>query len=198
MAKSYQRTLLLGLIMLAPLYAGCERAADIAGVTEAPAQTLTLKSRHNKVLKRTSVGTSGTVVSDWTNHGKPLTLEIGKYKLWVPKGAVKNPTIFRMTVLTGSVVGVSLEAFDNQGDPVTQFQTPLRLTLPYDEADEAEIDNPSHLLLANIVSESDPTILEIVNPAVNQKHKTITGSITHFSVWSLAIQLSKELSPGID
>ncbi len=197
MAKSYQRTLFIGLLTLAPLFGACEQV-DISGVTEVPAPTLALKTKQAKIITRAWSSMPGTVMSDWVTAGKSTTLKIGKYELWIPKGAVKKPTTFRMTVLAGPVIGVSLEAIDNKGDAVTHFQVPLRLTLPYDEAASEDIQDPTKLMLANIASETNPTILEVVNAAVDWRHQTITGSISHFSVWSVAVQLSKELSPGID
>ena len=197
MAKSYQRTLLIALLTLAPMFGACEQV-DISGITEPAATTVAAKPKVAKLLERVTANSGATVATDWTTAGKSITLTIGKYQLWVPKGAVQTPTTFQMTVLDGPVIGVSLKAWDNQGNPVTHFQVPLRLTLPYDEADLTLITDPTRLLLANIVSETDPTILEVVNPAVNQRDLTITGAITHFSVWSLALEMSKELSPGID
>lgn len=197
MAKSYQRTLLAGLLTLAPLFGACEQA-DINGVTETAPVTLAAKPKPAKVITRTWTTMSGTVVSDWITSGKETTLQLGKYQLHVPRGSVRKPTMFRMTVLGGSVIGVSLEAIDNKGDAVTQFDVPLRLTLPYDDATGSDIADPTRLVLANIVSESNTTILEIVSPSVDLGKQTITGTITHFSVWSLAVRLSKELSPAID
>lgn len=198
MAKSYQRTLLVGLLTLAPFFGACEQA-DISGVTEQPTASVAYKGgKQAKVLKRKASSPRTTVDSDVATHGKSVELRIGKFELWVPKGAVRTPTTFRMTVVEGDIVGVSLEAWDNQGNPVTQFQVPLRLTLPYDEIDPNEIRSLSDLRLANIVSATDETILELVHVSVDKKSQTITGNITHFSVWSLAIDLAKELSPGID
>jgi hypothetical protein len=195
MAKSYKRTLLLSLLMIAPLYAGCEQVSDISSVTETevPAPAVAEKPKFVQVLMRQSPTTGGTVMSDWVTAGKATTLKFGKYELFIPKGAVKKPTFFRMTILTGSVIGVSLQAWDNQLEEITEFRTPLRLTLPYDEAHIYNIEN-CKLVLANIVSENDLTVLDVEQAAIDPVSQTITGNITHFSLWSLA----KELSPGID
>ena len=194
MAKSYQRSLLIGLITLAPLFGACEQA-DISGVTESEvsAPEAAAKPKFVKLLLRQSAASGGAVAVDWVTAGKTTTLKVGKYELFVPRGAVQKPTTFRMTVLSGSVIGVSLEAWDNQGNRITEFRSPLRLTLPYDEA-HIYNTNDCKLLLANIVSETDHTILDVVNVGVDTSAQTITGNITHFSIWSLA----KELSPGID
>jgi hypothetical protein len=199
MAKSFKQPLLIGLLALAPLFTACERSADISGVTELPVPTVAAaRQKTARVVTRQTVSTSGVVYSQWISGGKSTTLTIGKYELFVPKGAVKKPTLFRMQVLSGDVIGVSLNAWDNSFQPVTQFQAPLRLTLPYDDADFSQFENPSKLLLANIVSDTDTSILELVSPSIDPIHQTITGNITHFSIWSLAVSLSKELSPGID
>ena len=198
MAKSFKQSLLIGLIALAPFSTACERSADISGVTETPVFTAAARPKPARVLKRQGTATSGTVYSEWISSGKSTTISVGKYSLFIPKGAVKKPTLFRMQVLTGDVVGVSLLAWDNSWQPVTTFQVPLRLTLPYDEVSAADIGSTDRLLIANIVSDVDTSILEVVNPSINPTDQTITGNITHFSIWSLAISLSKELSPGID
>lgn len=195
MGKSYQRTLLLSLLLPATVLTGCEQYQDITSVTEPAAyeQAAVAKPKSAKVLTRHADNSGGTVTTEWVTSGQRATLKLGKYELFVPKGAVQTPTTFRMTVLRGPVIGVSLEAFDNQGNPVREFRTPLRLTLPYDEAHVYNIED-CKLYLANVVSESDLTILEVVNVSVDQKRQTVTGNITHFSLWTLA----KELSPGID
>lgn len=197
MAKSFKQPLLIALLALTPFFTACERAADISGITEAP----TVAARPSKgvrVLTRQGMTVGGTVYSEWITGGKATTLTIGKYSIFIPKGAVKKPTIFRMSVLTDSVIGVSLNAWDNNLQPVTQFRVPLRLTLPYDEAPDTELQHPDRLLIANIVSSTNTSILELVAPSVDPINQTITGNITHFSVWSLALSLTKELSPGID
>ena len=193
MAKTYQRTLLIGLLTLAPLFGACEQV-DISGVTEPSAPTLAAKPKGARVVTRVMHTTAGTVVSDWLTNGKDATLQIGKYKLYVPRGAVKKPTLFVMTVLDGDMIGVRLLAFDKDWNKVTEFRAPIQLTLPYDEADPLEVDDGNKLKIANVASEFDTTILELVNVSRDQQNQTITGYLLHFSVWSLA----KELSPAID
>ena len=193
MAKSYQRTLLVGLLALAPFFGACEQV-DISGVTEPATQSVSAKPRSARVISRVVHTTSGTVVSEWLTNGKDATLQLGKYKLYVPRGAVKKPTMFVMTVLDGDMIGVRLLASDKDGNKVTEFRMPLVLTLPYDEADQGEVGNGSRLKIANVVSETDQTILELVNVVRDDAAQTITGNLLHFSVWSLA----KEISPAID
>jgi hypothetical protein len=127
-----------------------------------------------------------------------MRLKIGKYELRVPKDAVSQNTLFRMKIIDGPVAGVSLEAWDSRGNPVTKFKHDLELTLPYEDIEDFEITDPSNLLVVNIAGVNDETILEVVNTRVDKKDQTVTGRIAHFSVWCIAIELSKELSPGID
>lgn len=201
MAKPYQRTLLVALLSLAPVFAGCDSAVDLSGVPE-PAAAIPTVAFHPKevtVVTRVFPGTTGVAISDYVTKGKSATLTIGKYQLVVPRGAVQKPTRFAMVVLENDMIGVKLYAFDKDWNEVRQFEKPVQLTLPYDEADETLLrDKHNKLFIANVVSENDATILEMVSARVDESTKTVTGDLYHFSVWSLAIQLSKEFSPGID
>jgi hypothetical protein len=199
MAKSYQRTLLAGLLSLAPMFGGCDSASDSGSVTEPDVvPTVTYSPKQVKVVTRVVNGTTGVAISDFVTNGKTAHLQIGKYELNVPRGAVHKPTRFMMVVLENDMIGVKLYAFDKDWQPVTRFQRPVQLTLPYDEADHQQISTAGKLFIANVVSEQDATILEMVSTDVDKENQTVTGGLYHFSVWSLAIQLSKELSPGID
>ncbi|HET9439219.1 MAG TPA: hypothetical protein VFO52_03565 [Longimicrobiales bacterium] len=194
MAKSYKRTLLTVLFALVPLFAGCDSARDISGVTEPVTPTVAAKPKLAKVLTRVINGTTGIAVSDYVTNGKTALLQVGKYQLFVPRGAVKKPTKFVMVVLDNEMIGVRLYAFDKDWQRVTQFHVPVRLTLPYDEADQTQVSGTGKLRIANVVSDTDNTILELVGVEVDTDNQTVTGSLSHFSVWSLA----KELSMGID
>jgi hypothetical protein len=199
MAKSYQRTLLAGLLSLAPLFGACDSSSDLRSVTEPDVvPTVAYSPKQVKVVTRVTNGTTGIAISDYVTNGKTAHLKIGKYELDVPRGAVHKPTRFMMIVLENEMIGVKLYAFDKDWKPVTRFQRPLQLTLPYDEADHSEIASASKLYIANVVSEQDATILEMVATSVDKDNQTVTGGLYHFSVWSLAVQFSKELSPGID
>ncbi|HET9440525.1 MAG TPA: hypothetical protein VFO52_10155 [Longimicrobiales bacterium] len=199
MTKSYQRMLFCALLALTPLFSACERADDVSSVTVDPMQaTIAFKPGEVRVVSRSTQGGGGYAVSDFVGRNNTATLEVGKYRLQVPRGAVKKPTRFMMVVLENDIIGVRLYAWDRDWQPVRTFSTPLALTLPYDEADEAEIVAGAKLRIANLVSESDPTVLELVAAEPDRINKTVTGRLSHFSVWSLVIQFTKELSPGID
>ncbi|HEY0671442.1 MAG TPA: hypothetical protein VGD27_04195 [Longimicrobiales bacterium] len=198
MARSYQRMLFRALLVLTPIFTACERAADINGITADPMPaTVAFKSAEVRVVTRVVGGTTGYAISDYVTRNKTATLQVGKYQLYVPRGAVKKPTRFMMVVLDSAFIGVRLYAFDKEWKPVTHFHVPVELTLPYDEASADEI-RAGELRIANVVSETDPTILELVSAEVDADSQTVTGSLYHFSVWTLALQLTKELSPGID
>jgi hypothetical protein len=201
MAKSYQRMLFSALVALMPLFAACEQADDISSVTADPVQataTIAFKPGEVKVVARTNSSGGGYAISDFVGRKNTATLVVGKYKLHVPRNAVAKPTRFMMVVLDNDMIGVRLYAWDRFWQPVSTFRTPLALTLPYDEADESLIYTGAKLRIANVVSESDPTVLELIAGEVNRDNQTVTGRLSHFSVWTLALQFSKELSPGID
>lgn len=201
MAKSYQRLLCSALVVLTSLVSACEQADDISSVTADPVQataTIAFKPGEVKVVSRSMPGGGGYAVSDFVGRQNTATLEVGKYRLSVPRGAVRKPTRFMMVVLNNDMIGVRLYAWDRYWQPVRTFRTPLALTLPYDEADESQIVAGAKLRIANVVSETDPTVLELIAAEPDRTNRTVTGRLSHFSVWSLALQFTKELSPGID
>ncbi len=199
MAQLSQRKLFYALLALIPLFAACEQAGDInSSVPAEPVNaTIAFKPGDVRVVTRRVRGTGGVVMSDFVTGNKTATLAFGKYKLEVPRNAVRKPTRFVMVVLDNDMVGVRLYAFDRDWEPVRSFRAPLTLTLPYDEADAGQLQN-AVLRVANVASETDPTVLELVAANTDRKHGTVSAKLVHFSVWSLAVHLSKELSPGID
>lgn len=198
MAKSYQRTLLAAVLFLASAI-GCEDAADFSSVAEPPALSVApLAAKDVRVVTRLLNRTGGIAVSDWVTNSETVTLEVGKYRLVVPRNAVRKPTRFVMIVLDNQMVGVKLFAYDQEWQPVTQFRRPVQLTLPYDEADLSARGPQDKLYIANVVSENDATILDVVAARADASSQTISGDLYHFSVWSLALQFTKEFSPAID
>lgn len=198
MANSYQRTLLAAVLSLASVI-GCENAANFSSVAEPPALSVAaLVPKDVKVVTRLFNGPGGIAVSDYVTKSQTATLEVGQYRLVVPRNAVRKPTRFVMIVLDNKMVGVKLFAYDQEWKPVTQFQRPVQLTLPYDEADLSARGPQDRLYIANVVSESDATILDVVAARADDRSQTVSGDLYHFSVWSLALQFTKEFSPAID
>jgi hypothetical protein len=195
MAQSYKRSLLVALVALIPLFTACERMDDLSGVSEVgtpPAVTTDAKPKYATLVGRVDDSeVANHVAYVKVNPKRKARLQIGKYVLEIPNGAVTRPTTFRMTVPNNGYIAVELEAWDNFGNPVHTFQQQLKLTLPYEDADLSMVDNLSDLVFANT---ENGQILECVGTSVDEDRKTVTGQISHFSMWALA----KEISMGID
>jgi hypothetical protein len=192
MIQSGKRTLLAALILLAPLFTACEQVDQISSV-EATDVTVAAKKKIAKVV-HANVTASGSDAG-FATAGKGTTLKVGQYKLVVPKGAVNKKTYFVMTVLPGTSVSVSLNAYDaSTFAEVSTFRKDLTLTLPYSEVDASAIDKEGWLRIGNVSEEDAEAVLEIVDTEVDKRAKTITGKISHFSLWAVA----KEIIVGID
>ena len=182
MTRSYKRSLFGVVALFAGLLAGCERVNDINNV-EPPRYAI---DGSYKLLESDGSTTSTTeTTTAEVRSNESATLSIGKYSLHIPAGSVKKPTTFRMTVTTGDVVKVDLHAYENNGKIVSQFPKGLRLTMPYDYAD---VEDPSRLVLAYIVENSDGSyrIVEAVETVADTVNETVSGTIFHFSAYTLA------------
>lgn len=199
MAQLSQRKLFCALLAFTLILGACEQASDINSSVPAEPVNATIAFRPGdvRVVTRRVRGTGGVVMSDYVARSSTATLKLGKYQLHVPRNAVNKPTRFVMVVLDNDMVGVQLYAYDRDWQPVRSFRAPLTLTLPYDEADTTQLQNAT-LRVANVASETDPTVLELVAANIDKNKGTVSAKLVHFSVWSLAAHLSKELSPGID
>lgn len=199
MVYSAKRMLLGALLLSAPLFSACERIDTISSIETTDFAASPGRSKKAKLVVA-AVTESGTV-QGMATHGRSLTLQIGQYVLEVPKGAVKEPTTFRMTVVPGDMVKVSLEAWD-ANDPsveVKQFRQPLNLTLPYSAIAPEDRANPGLLLIGHISEDGRNQIEEVVNAVVDTNAQTITGQIFHFSIWAIVRELvAKEIIIGID
>ena len=199
MAMSSQRTLFAALVSLASLL-GCENTDDLRGVSEPVWARVepTPPRQQVKLARRVAKSTTGVAISEFISNGESAHLQVGKYQLEVPRGAVRQPTRFVMMVLDNEMIGVTLYAYDQQRNPVRQFHRPLQLTVPYDDADADEIRAADRLYLANVAGQNDATILELAAVQIDPGRRTVTATLRHFSVWSLALEFSKEFSPAID
>jgi hypothetical protein len=197
MYQSGKRTLLAALILFAPMFTACEQVDRISSV-EVTDVTVAAKKKIARVVKA-NVTASGSA-EGFASAGKGTTLRVGQYKLVVPKGAVNRKTRFVLTVLPGTSVTVSLKAYEaGSGIEVSTFRRELFLTLPYSAIDPSAIDNESKLLVANVSEDGTESVLEIADTNVDNNAKTVTGKITHFSIWAIAREIfAKEIIVGID
>lgn len=188
MTKTYKRYLLAALLTAVPLFAACERVDEISNITAVDAPQLNAGGAPRglvRLVERVSSTSSAQNVDvQWVFPNFDGTLKVGEYVLLVPAGAVKTPTLFRMEVMTGSYIGVRLHAKDVSGRAVTRFRTPLRLTMPYSEANTEEID-PTKLVIANIAEDGSARILEVLEASANPSELLVSGLIYHFSDYAV-------------
>ena len=192
--QSRRRTLFVALLALAPMFAACERVDQISGI-EMTDVTATARRTKTAQVVTADVTASGIAIGS-ASYNKGVTLSIGQYRLVVPKRAVPRKTVFVMTVTPGNAVAVSLKAY-RDGAAVTTFDKELFLTLPYSEVVDPAVmgeDEETKLVVANISEDGSHSVLEIVNTGIDDEAKTVTGKITHFSIWAIA----KEIIVGID
>ena len=190
MVKSYKRLMLSTLILIAPLMVACESADQISGVADIQASINGQggAKRQVQLVTGSSVNSSATD-AQLVLPGTGGVVSVGKFRLVVPRGAVQSATIFTMKASEGDLIKVSLTAKTVQGEPVTTFKKPLKLTMPYGNVSDEFLSAPGNWLIANISENGLNEILEVVNVSVNREEQTITGSITHFSDYALAKEI---------
>ncbi|HEX6558251.1 MAG TPA: hypothetical protein VF021_02295 [Longimicrobiales bacterium] len=145
------------------------RSADVASSARGVAVVLT------QTLQKDSA--SFAIIG--ANGGSVST---GAHRLTVPAGAVSEPTIFAIQVLSGSTIYVQLRAFNvRTGQPVTVFATPVKLTLSYSQAYFSDPSILSVIYLPNGLLGD-----KVVMPStVNQTNLTVSSWLPHFSDYTL-------------
>lgn len=114
-------------------------------------------------------------------------LALGWHELIVPAGAVRRPTVFRMTSKIGLHVVLDLTAAERgSGAAVTTFNVPLELRLSYRFLPMAEAQR-ERLLVLWLKDESPSGELVPVPTTVNRQRRYISGSITHFSQYAMGM-----------
>ena len=182
------RSLYSVLVLFSIALSSCERVDDINSVAEPPRYGLQGDYRLLDPSENPGTPVSSAVE---VRSGESGTLTIGDYSLSIPVGSVRKTTTFRMT-LTGNAV--ELSAIENNGRPVTQFPSGLQLTMPYGQFEN--ISDPSALVLAYVVPNGSGAyqFVEAFDASPNSANQTVTGTIYHFSIYTLA----KEIIVGID
>ena len=184
MKKSIKQVLLGTVVAMLPMFGACERVDQISSVETTDFAAAPGKSKKVKVV--TANSTASGVVYGYATQGKGTTLDMGNgYRLDVPRGAVKHPTVFVMKVTPGDRVAVSLEAWSGN-DKITTFRVPLKLTMPLSALSAEDLENTQKLLIANVAEDGSETILDVTNAQVDASKTTIAGFITHFSTWVVA------------
>ena len=114
------------------------------------------------------------------------TLRAGDHTLVIPPDAVDDDTWFRMEVVSGANILVDLKALDaKDGDRVYEFERSLTLTLSY--KDIFSSGDPSQLRNVYLYMDS-PQYMIPLSSKVDEKNRTISSPIWHFSLYGMAIE----------
>jgi hypothetical protein len=114
-------------------------------------------------------------------------VNLGLHELVVPAGAVKKPTVFRMSKQLGPHVLVDLSATDKaSGAPVDSFARSVELRLSYRFIRISEADLRRAVVLW-LKDESASGELVPVPTQVDRRTKHLIGSLTHFSQYAMGL-----------
>jgi hypothetical protein len=114
-------------------------------------------------------------------------LALGLDELVVPAGAVRSPTIFKMTREIGPYVLVDLNAYDRRtGAVVDTFERPLELKLSYrfSRVSEAEMNRLVVVWLKD--NRSDGELVPMPTRVIPARRQ-IVGTLTHFSQYAMGM-----------
>lgn len=120
-------------------------------------------------------------------------VSVGGHTLKVPANAVTQPTWFSMQVIEANAYQVKFKAWRAlDGAPVTQFtRVPLEVTF---DVSDLEDGNPTGLTVVYLRDGTLTGEVETVASKVNIANSTVTGYLTHFSMYAIA----REYSMGVD
>jgi hypothetical protein len=183
-------------LSLVPLFAaalwvaGCSDQNGPIGPMEqpsvqGPSQSLSLGADLDAIMRGETPDLSARTVSKVIGpEGGYIYVDL--HYLYVPKGAVAKPTLFRMELPADGTIGADLTAttvgsltINNVGK--AGFKVPVYLTFSYGYVKNAPA-NPS--LLRIMWKKPDGTY--VVQPTyVNRQYKIATGTLKHFSDYVL-------------
>lgn len=108
------------------------------------------------------------------------TLELDGHRLHVPRGAVRGPTKFDLTVPASNYMEVEVHA---NGQQHFNFQTPATLTVDYSRCTRSNVDG--ELLRIFVVDETTGEILEDLGGVDDKVARTVTTVTPHLSGYSI-------------
>lgn len=118
------------------------------------------------------------------------SLHLAGHSLQIPAGAVAQPTLFTMTVLTNGYVEVELRAIE--ADPFGEDfdvgesgfgDKTVALTLSY--AGAKNVDEPGSLVILRMPEDENGTA-QPLDVVVDTERRTVTAQLDHFSKYCLA------------
>lgn len=108
------------------------------------------------------------------------TLELNGHRLHVPKGAVRGPTRFDLTVPASNYMEVRVHA---NGQQSFNFHTPATLTVDYSRCTRSNVDGEQ--LRIFVVDETTGEILEDLGGVDDKISRTVTVVTPHLSGYSI-------------
>ena len=162
------------------LLAACGDAVEPLGSP----QSAQLQGNSALRLVTTKSSANNAVTKLIDRQGGVLVDEANGHSLEIPRGAVSEPTYFVMGTVASDKYVVKLLAYKARDlSAVTEFSVrPLKLSMNYRAADVASPRNLKIVYVGN-----DLEILEVLKTSISRSSPVIEASITHFSIYSMAI-----------
>lgn len=192
MTRNWKQIGLMPLLAAALWLAGCsDQGSPLAPVqqpvAQGPSESLSLKDDLAAIMEGEAPDLSARS-NEAIIGPQGGVLYVSLHYLYVPKGAVKKPTLFRMELPTDGRIGASLTA-TSVGSSKTNdvgssgFKKPVYLTFSYAYATNPP-SNPEQL---KIFWEKKNGRLEAQPTTVHPWWKAATGELRHFSDYILAM-----------
>lgn len=184
MLRNWAKLTILPVLAAALWLAGC---SDLAAPTEPP---LAAPEASTSFIPTPSERLAGSIPAfdvSKTIGPEGGSLGITGYTMTVPRNAVAQPTVFTFTSATNGYVQVKATATAvGSSDPNdvgrAGFDTPVLISLSYDSA--GGLPKWLKLVLAYVAPDGQ---LEYVPSSINVVKKVVTGAVTHFSDYALAL-----------
>ena len=160
-----------------------DKTGDVAG----PRQAVTVPGGYTLIEDQLDPSVNDLSV------GRVIGLEGGSVKLLghsihVPLGAVSQPTLFTMTVVTNGYVEVDLLALGGLGGLIdvgsAGFAQPVTVRLTY--ARSPNVTDPARLLILRKLGPGYQGSYEVMPTRVNTTTKTVEAELDHFSSYVMA------------
>lgn len=193
MIRNWKKVGMMPLLAAALWLAGCSDQLATSGELFGPQEAQFAKGNGNGLSRFKKVLGSPpdqTVLKDSAFIGPSGgTLSAAGYELFIPGGAVKGQTKFKMEAMTDGSIGVKLTAtrVDKQGRETDVgsigFRKPITLSLYYGWASESIADESQ---LTIVWVQSNGRLVE-QRSFVDTRYKRVFTDLNHFSDYILAI-----------
>ena len=172
---------LVGLVGL--LSCTSDRTGEVAG----PRQAVTVPGGYTLIEERLGV-TLGDLSASQVIGLDGGTVQLLGHQIHVPVGAVSQPTLFTIRIVTNGFVEVDLTALGGVGGVIdvgaAGFAVPVKLTLTY--ARSPNVTDPTRLLILRKLGPGYQGTYEVMPSRVDTTSKTVEADLDHFSDYVMA------------